>query len=138
MLRQANDKQVALQFKPNLQDLEISEGKSESDASQNSGGDSEEGEDAASGSEESDDAPVGVYKAPKNAKVAYVDKKMKKEQQKDSYVQKRTAKSDLVQELRREMMDEPEEVYMGASRKTKTSKYEDKIEQQEMMNFKRV
>jgi hypothetical protein len=44
----------------------------------------------------------------------------------------------LVEELRREMMDEPEEVYMGASRKTKTSKYEDKIEQQEMMNFKRV
>lgn len=32
-----------------------------------------------SGSEESDDAPVGVYKAPKNAKVAYVDKKTKKE-----------------------------------------------------------
>jgi hypothetical protein len=34
----------------------------------------------------------------------------------------------LVAELRREMMDEPEEVFMGANKKTKTHKFEDKIE----------
>ena len=47
-------------------------------------------------SESEESAKVGVYKAPKNAKVAYIDKKTKKEQQKDSYVWKRAAKSDLV------------------------------------------
>jgi hypothetical protein len=35
------------------------------------------------------------------------------------------------------MNDEPEEVFMGASRKTKTAKYEDAIEAMEMENFKR-
>ena len=36
------------------------------------------------------------------------------------------------------MADEPEEVFMGASRKTKTAKYEDALEEQELDNFKRV
>jgi hypothetical protein len=36
------------------------------------------------------------------------------------------------------MNDEPEEVFMGASRKTKTAKYEDAIEAMEMENFKRT
>ena len=35
-------------------------------------------------------------------------------------------------------MDEPEEIFMGASRKTKTSKFEDAIEEMEQTNFKRV
>jgi hypothetical protein len=41
------------------------------------------------------------------------------------------SKTALVQELRREMNDEPEEVYMGLGRKTKTSKYEDALEELE-------
>ena len=41
-------------------------------------------------------------------------------------------------ELRKEMRDEPEEVYMGAGKKTKTSKYEDMLEEQEMESFRRV
>ena len=36
------------------------------------------------------------------------------------------------------MNDEPEEVFMGASRKTKTATYEDAIEAMEMENFKRT
>lgn len=35
-------------------------------------------------------------------------------------------------------MEEPEEVFMGASRKTKTSKFEDAIEELEQSQFKRV
>jgi len=48
------------------------------------------------------------------------------------------AKTELIQELRREALDEPEEIFMGAGKKTKTSKYEDMIEQHEQDNFKRV
>ncbi len=36
------------------------------------------------------------------------------------------------------MADEPEEVYMGLGRKTKTSKYEDALEELEQSQFKRV
>ena len=44
----------------------------------------------------------------------------------------------MIEELRKEMRDEPEEVYMGAGKKTKTSKYEDMLEEQEMESFRRV
>lgn len=43
-----------------------------------------------------------------------------------------------MQELRKEALEEPEEVYMGMGRKTKTSRYEDAIEAQELDNFRRV
>ncbi len=35
-------------------------------------------------------------------------------------------------------MDEPEEIQMGAYRKTKTSKFEDAIEELEQSQFKRI
>jgi len=36
------------------------------------------------------------------------------------------------------MRDEPEEIFMGAGKKTKQDKYEDMIEEHEMENFRRV
>ena len=48
------------------------------------------------------------------------------------------SKTALVEEMRREMRDEPEEVFMGAGKKTKTSRYEDAIEELEQSQFKRV
>ena len=48
------------------------------------------------------------------------------------------SKTALVQELRREMTEEPEEVHMGLGKKTKTSKYEDSLEELEQSQFKRV
>jgi len=48
------------------------------------------------------------------------------------------SKTALVEEMRREMRDEPEEVFMGAGKKTKTSKFEDAIEELEQSQFKRI
>ena len=36
------------------------------------------------------------------------------------------------------MRDEPEEIFMGANKKSKASKYEDMIEEQEMESFRRI
>ena len=71
----------------------------------------------------------GIYKAPKLTAVTYEDKKDKKRRQQEQYERKKIGKSDLIEELRKEMRDEPEEVFMGASKKTKASKYEDMIEE---------
>lgn len=58
--------------------------------------------------------------------------------QKDNYERRKIGKSSLMQELMREVADEPEEVYMGAGRRSKTNKYSEMIEQDEMDNFRRV
>ena len=63
--------------------------------------------------------------------VSYDDKSIKKNKQKDDYDRRKVSKNDLINELRREALDEPEEVFMGLTRKTKTSRYEDAIEELE-------
>ena len=89
--------------------------------------------------ESEEEAPKpGIYKAPKITATTFEDRKDKKIRQKDEYERKKIGKSNLIEELRKEMRDEPEEVYMGAGKKSKASKYEDLIEEQEMENFKRV
>ena len=70
--------------------------------------------------------------------MTYEDKQDKKKRQRDEYNRKKIGKTDLVDELRREMLDEPEEVFMGMNKKTKQDKYEDMIEEHEMENFRRV
>lgn len=79
----------------------------------------------------------GIYKAPKLTAVTFEDKKDKKLRQQDEYERKKIGKSRLIEELRKEMRDEPEEVFMGASKKTKANKHEDMVEEMEMENFKR-
>ena len=142
-----------LRFKPNLKDLkeaddsEEEEGLSDEDMSGEEGSESELEDDmngkrqaVSSGDEESEDvvAKPGIYKAPKITASTFEDRKDKKIRQKDEYERKKIGKSSLIEELRKEMRDEPEEVYMGAGKKTKTSKYEDMLEEQEMENFRRV
>jgi hypothetical protein len=79
-----------------------------------------------------------VYKAPKLNAVAFEDPKDKKARQKAEYEHKKLGKSSLMQELMKEVADEPEEVYMGVNKRSKSNKYADMIEEDEMENFRRV
>ena len=79
-----------------------------------------------------------IYKAPKLNAVEFNDPKEKKKQQKDNYERKKLGKSNLIQEMMREVADEPEEVYMGFNKRSKTNKYADMLEEDEMENFRRV
>lgn len=90
-------------------------------------------------SEESDEeeSKPGVYKAPKLNAVVYEDKNDKKARMKDTYERKKLGKSGLMQEMMKEMADEPEEVYMGANKKSKSNKYADLVEENEVENFTR-
>lgn len=65
-------------------------------------------------------------------------KASKKVKSKDDYDKRKAQKSELLQELRREALDEPEEIHMGVGRRTKTAKYEEAVEEFEKDNFKRV
>jgi len=85
----------------------------------------------------SDAGKDGIYRAPKMTSVAFDDKADKKAKQKEAYEKKKMGKSALMAEMRREMMDEPEEIHMGVGRKTKASKYEDMLEDMEVENFRR-
>ena len=143
-----------LRFKPNLKDLkevddseddeeqsgddnmEIGDG-SESELEDDMNGKQQELSSDEDESEQVETKP-GIYKAPKITATTFEDKKDKKNRQKDEYERKKIGKSNLIEELRKEMRDEPEEVYMGAGKKSKASKYEDMIEEQEMENFRRV
>ena len=81
----------------------------------------------------------GVYKAPKLNAVTYEDAKDKKDRKKAEYERKRIGKTGLVEELKREMTDAPEELFMGGvAKKGKTSRFQDALERSEMEAFKRV
>ena len=118
------------------EDMEENEG-SESELEDDMNGKNQEMPSSEEESEEEAEKP-GIYKAPKITATTFEDRKDKKIRQKDEYERKKIGKSNLIEELRKEMRDEPEEVYMGAGKKSKASKYEDLLEEQEMENFKRV
>jgi len=127
-----------LAHKPNLKDLEMA---SNEDSDEDVGSvedygsedmdDGEEGESeieedmgkvrkaAAASDDDSDDGAKkkkdknGVYKAPKINAMAFEDAKDRKIRQKAEYQRKRLGKTSLVEEMKREMDDAPEEVYMG-------------------------
>lgn len=65
-----------------------------------------------------------MYKAPKLNPVAFEDAKDRKKRMKEEYERKRIGKTDLVEELKKEMGDAPKEVYMGGvAKKGKVSKF---------------
>ena len=82
----------------------------------------------------------GVYKAPKLTAVTYEDKADKKKRMKAEYEKRRLGKSNLLEELQREMRDEPEELHMGGvfGKKGKATRMEEAIENQEMEDFRRI
>jgi hypothetical protein len=43
-----------------------------------------------------------------------------------------------MQELMKEVADEPEEVYMGVNKRSKANKHAEMIEEDELENFRRV
>jgi hypothetical protein len=79
-------------------------------------------------SSEEKPAKKNVYKAPKLNTVAFEDPKDKKARQKETYEKKKLGKSNLMQELMKEVADEPEEVYMGTNKRSKSNKYAEMIE----------
>ena len=72
-----------------------------------------EGEDEDLNDPEEATASKNKYKAPKSNPVYFQDPSAKKDAQKETYQKKKAAKSEYLDELRREMYDEPEEVQMG-------------------------
>lgn len=128
----------ALNYKPNIEDLQM---ESDEDASEGSeGSEVESGSDSdveddmdnkmSSDDESSEEKPAkkNVYKAPKLNTVAFEDPKDKKARQKETYEKKKLGKSNLMQELMKEVADEPEEVYMGTNKRSKSNKYAEMIE----------
>lgn len=47
-------------------------------------------------------------------------------------------RSNYIDELRREVMEEPEELHLGLKRKTKFAREQDELEELELNNFKRL
>jgi len=148
-----------LVHKPNLKDLEMVSDEEESegadsyddqdvdDVSEGGESDIEDdiGDSGESQEEEEDKKPAkknkvsDVYRAPKLNAVAFEDAKDRKKRMKAEYDRKRLGKSSLVEELKREMEDAPEEVYRGGvAKKGKVNKFQDALEREEMEAFKRV
>ena len=138
----------ALNYKPNIEDLQMDssdDGSRESDQPSHSVDDSDVEDDmnkemSSEDSESSEEKPAkkNVYKAPKLNTVAFEDPKDKKARQKDSYEKKKLGKSNLMQELMKEVADEPEEVYMGVNKRSKANEHAEMIEEDELENFRRV
>ena len=152
--------QGSLAHKPNLKDLDMvsdddEEGddneddedmeddmeEGESDIEDDMRGEKAEGDDESESEEEEKTGRVkgGVYKAPKLNAMTYEDPKDKKRRQKEEYERKRIGKTSLVDELKREMADAPEEVYMGGVvKKGKVARYQDALEREELDAFRRT
>lgn len=80
----------------------------------------------------------GVYKAPKLNAVTYEDAKDRKKRMKSEYERKRLGRTGLIEQLKREMSEAPEEVYMGGvAKKGKTAKFMDALEREELDAFRR-
>ena len=80
-----------------------------------------------------------MFKAAKLNPVHYEDSQTKKQRREELQQKKKMSKSQYIDELRKEMYDEPEEVHMGAiHKKTKINKEQDMIEQMEQEHFKRM
>lgn len=157
--------QGALSHKPNLDDLKMADGSSEEEDEEYGAeggaerddepyGDEEESEieDSQENGSDGDESEKpgqkkgklvgkdgGVYKAPKLNAVTYEDAKDRKMRMKAEYERKRLGKTGLVEELKREMNDAPEELYMGGiAKKGKISRFQDALEREEMEAFRRV
>lgn len=137
MTQAATEQATALKYKPKLEEMQIPV-QDEEESDKASDDDISDDDSSVEVKKPSLEKSSNVYKAPKTTAVVYDDKSVKKSQQKEDYDRRKMSKTALVQELRREMADEPEEVHMGLGRKTKTSKYEDALEQLEQSQFKRV
>lgn len=93
--------------------------------------------------EESDDSErgkkKGVYKAAKLNPVLYEDKDTKRERREMLHQKKKAARSEYLNEVRRELADLPEEMHeLGGQQKSRYSKEEDMMERLEQDNMKRI
>jgi hypothetical protein len=79
-----------------------------------------------------------VFKAAKANPVFYEDKQTKKARRETERQKKKMAGTNYIDELRKEMAGEPEELHLGIKRKTKFGRQQDELEELEQLNFKRL
>ncbi len=115
----------ALQYKPNIENLQDIE---------------EESEDAEEESTEEKGKKKEVFKAAKLNPVMFEDKETKRQRRNELFSKKNAARSDYVSELRREIYDLPEEVHLGgmSNQQTRYAREQDKIERMEQEHMKRM
>lgn len=95
------------------------------------------------GSDESEsdkeDKKPGVFRAAKLNPVLYEDKDTKRQRREMLQQKKKAARSEYLNEVRREMADMPEEMHeMGGQQKSRFAKEEDMMERLEQENMKRI
>ncbi|CDW91128.1 UNKNOWN [Stylonychia lemnae] len=90
--------------------------------------------------EEEDEGKRQIYKASKLNPVYYEDKNTKKQRRDDMLSKKKMGKSEYIEQLRKEMYDEPEEVHLGGmlNKKTAFAKQMQLMEDMEQEHFKRM
>jgi hypothetical protein len=113
-----------LQYKPNIENLQQM---------------SSEGEESDESDSEKEDKKKGVFKAAKLNPVLYEDKDTKRQRREMLQQKKKAARSEYLNEVRREMADMPEEMHeLGGQQKSRYAKEEDMMERLEQENMKRI
>lgn len=143
-----------LRYKPNIDNLAYDDNEDNGkQGSESPGSDIEDGgsdeEAAAAGSMSSgdDDSEGGenkkskaskIFKAAKSNPVFYEDKQTKNARREQERQKKKMSGSNYIEELRKELAEEPEELHLGLKRKTKYARQQDELEELEQLNFKRL
>ena len=100
---------------------------------------SSEGEESDESESEKEDKKQGVFKAAKLNPVLYEDKDTKRQRREMLQQKKKAARSEYLNEVRREMADMPEEMHeLGGQQKSRYAKEEDMMERLEQENMKRI
>jgi hypothetical protein len=100
---------------------------------------SSEGEESDESDSEKEDKKKGVFKAAKLNPVLYEDKDTKRQRREMLQQKKKAARSEYLNEVRREMADMPEEMHeLGGQQKSRYAKEEDMMERLEQENMKRI
>lgn len=121
-------------YKPKLENI-VSE---EDDEEMQEEGESEmEDMEDDSESEDVERGKTGVYKVGKSNPVFYEESGTNKKKRDDEFAKKKMSRSEYLQELRKEMDDEPEEIHMGLKKKNKFIREMDELEELELDEFKR-
>lgn len=100
---------------------------------------SSEGEGSDEDEESEKEDKKQVFKAAKLNPVLYEDKDTKKQRREMLQQKKKAARSEYLNEVRREMADMPEEMHeLGGQQKSRYAKEEDMMERLEQENMKRI
>eukprot|EP00347_Sterkiella_histriomuscorum_P015215 403357875 len=126
-----------LQYRPNLDNLRDL---TNMDQDEESDEDNQKPEDSDDGEDEEDPSKKQIYKASKMNPVFFDDKKTRKTKRDEEAHKRKMANSDYVEQIRKEIYDEPEEVHLGGmlNKKSKFAKEMEQMESLEQEHFKRM